>query len=68
MRICQYFGLAPFEFDRKSQKWQQNSNLIYFSVAVILSNAALFVGTTIFNDSFVDQEKKEFWFYLLLLN
>lgn len=58
MRICQFFGLAPFTFDRKTQKWQQNSISIYLSVAFILSNILALFGLLFFNDTLIDHRRK----------
>lgn len=50
LRICQFFGLTPFKFDRKAQKWQLNSFLIYLSATIIFCNVIVFVGSIIFNE------------------
>lgn len=54
IRICQFLGLAPFSFDRKTQKWQSNSFFIYWSIAIMFYNASVFVGSLIFNETFVN--------------
>lgn len=58
MRICQFFGLAPISFNRRTQKWQQNAFLIYLSVAIIFVHIVVLIGTIIFNGTFVDHKKK----------
>lgn len=67
MRICQWLGLTPLTLNQKTKNWQLTTFFEYLSIAIIFCNIVIFIGTLVFNETFVNYKNAKFRIFLIAL-
>lgn len=67
MQICQWSGLAPYSMNKTTMKWESNGNLIKLSLLIIIYNVIVFIGTLVFNETFINYKNSKIRVFLTAL-